>query len=228
MVVAFEGADLEQTERAAVVLAERIGGEQLFGLALFDTVEAARAGEVVIHRAGRLGLDMDRGLLLRGGGRLDVYLGIDWTDAAEAAPGERVFEDAGKGAFLRVQADPLIAAIGIESAEPALDHNGAVAINFRFDAAGAEAFGAATSEHVGEILALVLDDELMTAPRVMGPILGGSGIITGNFTQDEAEDLAVVLSAGVLSQEGRVLSEEYVAGSAPDEAPCTTMEFQED
>ena len=228
MAVALDGADLAQTERAAEVLAGRVGGERLFGLALFDAVTVAGPGEVVIHRAGRTELGLDRGVLLRGGGQLDVFLGIDWTDLAEAAPGERLFADTGMGTHLRVRAEPLIASIGVESAELGFDHNGAVAINFRFDADGARAFGQATTEHVGDILALVLDDELLTAPRVMGPILGGAGLITGSFTQAEAEALAVVMSAGVLSHEGVVLREEIVTGSAPDEAPCTSLEFQED
>ncbi len=71
-------------------------------------------------------------------------------------------------------------------------------VSFSFDSRGAKRFGDATSENVGELLAIVLDDEVVSAPRINEPILGGSGIITGDFSLQETEDLAILLRAGAL------------------------------
>jgi SecD/SecF fusion protein len=66
-------------------------------------------------------------------------------------------------------------------------------ILFVFDSDGALAFERVTTENVGRFLAIILDGELYSAPRIKGPIAGGSGSITGDFTEDEARNLASVL-----------------------------------
>jgi preprotein translocase subunit SecD len=71
-------------------------------------------------------------------------------------------------------------------------------VSFRFDAAGGARFGELTSENVGNRLAIVLDDVVVSAPRIQTAILGGSGIITGRFTVQEVDDLSLVLRAGAL------------------------------
>ena len=72
------------------------------------------------------------------------------------------------------------------------------AVSFRFDTTGAQKFGKATSENIGKRFAVVLDGVVITAPVINSAITGGSGIITGNFTSQEATDLAVLLRAGAL------------------------------
>jgi len=69
---------------------------------------------------------------------------------------------------------------------------------FRFNATGSQKFGRVTSENVGRPFAIVLDDEVLSAPVINEPIVGGSGQISGNFTPQTANDLAVLLSAGAL------------------------------
>ncbi|MEM0899953.1 MAG: protein translocase subunit SecDF [Pseudomonadota bacterium] len=71
-------------------------------------------------------------------------------------------------------------------------------VTFRFDGTGAQRFGAATQRNVGRLFAIILDDEVITAPRINEPILGGSGQISGNFTVESANDLAILLRAGAL------------------------------
>ena len=66
-------------------------------------------------------------------------------------------------------------------------------ISLTFNAAGAELFGRVTRENVGRFLAIVLDGELYSAPRINEPITGGSASITGDFTVQEAYELANVL-----------------------------------
>lgn len=71
-------------------------------------------------------------------------------------------------------------------------------VSFRFDTRGARTFGKITSENVGRLFAIVLDDKVITAPRIEEPIRGGSGIIRGNFTVQSTKDLAILLRAGAL------------------------------
>ena len=83
-------------------------------------------------------------------------------------------------------------------------------VSFRFDTEGARKFGQATTDNVGQLLAIVLDDEVISAPRIQSPILGGSGIITGNFTVDSADDLALLLRSGALPAPMEIIEERTV------------------
>lgn len=80
----------------------------------------------------------------------------------------------------------------------AFDQNQRPAVNFRFDPKGAKIFGEYTAEHIGSPFAIVLDGKVLSAPTIQSHISGGSGIITGNFTLDEATELGVLLRAGAL------------------------------
>jgi len=83
-------------------------------------------------------------------------------------------------------------------------------VNFRFDNVGARQFGDVTKEHVDHLFAIVLDNEVISAPRIISPILGGSGQITGSGTAKEANDLAIVLRAGALPAPLKPLEERSV------------------
>ncbi len=95
-------------------------------------------------------------------------------------------------------------------AQPAFDTNGRPAVSFRFDGTGGRRFGKVTSENVGRPLAIVLDNKVISAPRINEPIPGGTGIITGNFTVEEANELALLLRAGALPADLRFLEERTV------------------
>ncbi len=71
-------------------------------------------------------------------------------------------------------------------------------VNFRFNGEGARRFAAATTANVGKRFAIVLDDKVISAPNINEPITGGSGQISGNFTVESANDLAILLRAGAL------------------------------
>ena len=76
--------------------------------------------------------------------------------------------------------------------------DGGAVVTFRFDSVGARQFGNATKDNVGRLFAIVLDNKVIEAPVIQTPILGGSGQITGGFTIQTANDLAVLLRAGAL------------------------------
>lgn len=78
------------------------------------------------------------------------------------------------------------------------DNQGRPAVGISFDDEGARLFGEATQQNVGRRLAIVLDDEVISAPNIQAPIHGGEGMITGQFTDQEARDLALMLRAGAL------------------------------
>jgi preprotein translocase subunit SecD len=94
-------------------------------------------------------------------------------------------------------------------AQPTFQGNEPV-VSFRFDSEGARRFGDATRENVGKQLAIVLDNKVISAPVVREPILGGSGVISGNFTVRSASDLALLLRAGALPAPLTILEERTV------------------
>jgi preprotein translocase subunit SecD len=83
-------------------------------------------------------------------------------------------------------------------------------VSFRFDTAGGKRFGDVTTQNVGNQLAIVLDGQVISAPRIREPILGGSGVITGSFTVAGARDLALLLRAGALPAPLTILEERTV------------------
>jgi SecD/SecF fusion protein len=96
-------------------------------------------------------------------------------------------------------------------AQPAFDsRTNEPIVNFRFNVRGAQRFGQATSENVGRALAIVLDNEVISAPRILSAITGGSGQISGNFTVQAANDLSVLLRAGALPAKLTIVEERTV------------------
>jgi SecD/SecF fusion protein len=85
-------------------------------------------------------------------------------------------------------------------------------VNFRFDTTGAQQFGEITRNNVGRRFAVVLDDEVISAPVINEPILGGAGQISGNFTPDSAKLLSDLLNAGALPA-GLLVIEERSVGA---------------
>jgi protein-export membrane protein SecD len=88
--------------------------------------------------------------------------------------------------------------------------DGAPVVSFRFDSVGAQRFAQVTRENVDRPFAIVLDDRVISAPNIQEPILGGSGIITGSFTVEEVQDLALLLRAGALPAPLVILEERSV------------------
>ena len=83
-------------------------------------------------------------------------------------------------------------------------------VNFRFDTVGARQFGDATKANVNHRFAIVLDNQVIEAPNIISPILGGSGMITGSFTTQTANNLAILLRAGALPAPLTIIEERTV------------------
>jgi SecD/SecF fusion protein len=102
----------------------------------------------------------------------------------------------------------------LTNAQPGFDQQtGRSVVSFSFNTHGAIVFGEITSKNVGKRFAIVLDNQVITAPTIQQPITGGSGQITGNFTPQSANDLAVLLRAGALPATLDVAEEHSVGAS---------------
>ncbi len=118
---------------------------------------------------------------------------------ASVGPGQkRVPSLDQEGVFYTIDSAPVVTGEELVDAQPSFDQNGRPAVNFRFNTSGARKFGDYTLENIGAPFAIVLDDEVISAPVIQSHIPGGSGIITGNFTVEESTNLAVLLRAGAL------------------------------
>ncbi len=115
-----------------------------------------------------------------------------------------------EGVYYVIEQQFVVSGEELVDAQPAFDQNGRPAVNFRFNPTGARAFGDYTAANIGQPFAIVLDNEVISAPTIQSAIPGGSGIITGNFTVEESTDLAVLLRAGALPAELVFLEERTI------------------
>jgi preprotein translocase subunit SecD len=133
-------------------------------------------------------------------GALDEYQILSYIgDSGRGAPAE----------YMVVRKDPVITGNDFNKVRPSTDSNGRPAVSFFLKAEGANLFSRATADHIGENLAIILDDQVYNYPTIQGQI-SDEGIITGNFTRQAANDLALLLSTGALPASVQVLQESYV------------------
>ena len=109
-----------------------------------------------------------------------------------------------------LERNPVVTGEELTDAQPAFDQNGRPAVNFRFSTTGARKFGQYTTDHIGEPFAIVLDNQVISAPVIQSAITGGSGIITGNFDVVESTRLSTLLRAGSLPASLEFLEERTV------------------
>jgi preprotein translocase subunit SecD len=114
------------------------------------------------------------------------------------------------GTYYIVEETPVVTGEELTDAQPAFDQNNRPAVNFRFNPSGARKFGDYTAANIGAPFAIVLDNEVISAPVIQSHIPGGSGIITGSFSVEESTQLAVLLRAGALPAEMTFLEERTV------------------
>jgi len=97
------------------------------------------------------------------------------------------------------------------SAKPSFDNqNNEATVNFSMDRVGTKKFAKVTTNNVGKRLAIILDNKIISAPTIREPIIGGNGVITGNFTFQSATDLALLLRSGALPAPLKIIEERTV------------------
>ncbi|MEQ8510235.1 MAG: protein translocase subunit SecD [Rhodospirillaceae bacterium] len=116
---------------------------------------------------------------------------------------------AGSGGVYVVQRRVSVPGEMLVDSQPSFQ-DGQPVVSFRFNTQGGRRFGAITSQNVGQNLAILLDDEVISAPNIRSAIPGGSGIIEGGFTVQGAQDLALLLRAGALPAPLTILEERTI------------------
>ncbi len=137
------------------------------------------------------------------------------ASTSRAPPGYKVFasgEQDGVNYVLRESS--VVRGDHLTDAQPGFDQRtNEPIISFRFDQSGARIFGRFTQENVGRPFAIVLDDKVLSAPVIREPILGGSGQISGSFTVESANNLAIQLRSGALPAKLTIVEERTVGPS---------------
>ena len=139
-------------------------------------------------------------------------------------PGVAFYPMIGKGdarTRLALDAAPLLSGKEVADARPGFDDKNHSMVSLSFSPRGAALFEAATGEHVGERLAIVLDGTVHSAPVIQEKIAGGTASISGQFSPEEAQDLAISLRSGSLAAPVHVLEQRSV-GPALGEASITS------
>ena len=130
--------------------------------------------------------------------------GARWLPSQEVGPD-------GKPVKILIRRRIMVSGEDLVDAQPSFDQrSNQPIVNFRFNARGGKRFGEVTSANVNKPFAIVLDDTVISAPVIREPILGGSGQISGNFTVQESNDLALLLRAGALPAPLTILEERTV------------------
>ena len=132
------------------------------------------------------------------------------ASGASAPPGEETLPSTeANGQSLVVEKRIMVSGDTLVDAQPSFA-DGLPVVSFRFDSIGGRAFGEATRNNVGHLFAIVLDNKIISAPVIREPILGGSGQISGHFTTQSAQDLALLLRAGALPAPIKILEQRTV------------------
>jgi protein-export membrane protein SecD len=111
----------------------------------------------------------------------------------------------------------------LQNARPSTDQNGQFVLAFTLDSQGTRLFCRITREHTGERFAILLDNQVLTAPTINEPICGGSGQISGSFSAASANELALMLNAGALPAPLSVIEERTVDPTLGREAVNSGM-----
>ena len=118
------------------------------------------------------------------------------SDNSEFGTDELISEN---GEKLNISKRIIMSGENLIDAQPSIQNqNNEPTVSFTLDRLGAQKFGRATTDNVGKRLAIVLDGEIVSAPNINEPITSGNGMISGNFTFQEATDLALLLRSGAL------------------------------
>src|SRR5215470_11440147 len=141
---------------------------------------------------------------------VDLSMSAEQAEQAHPADSE-ILSGETPGQKYLIEKRVLVSGADLTDAQPGFDQRtNEPVVNFRFNSAGARKFAEVTQANVGKPFAIILDNKVISAPVIREPILGGSGQISGNFTVQSANDLAILLRAGALPAPLTVIEERTV------------------
>jgi preprotein translocase subunit SecD len=127
-----------------------------------------------------------------------------------APAGSQALPMADGNGFIAVKRRIMVSGDQLTDARQTFDQDGRPVISIKFNTAGARRFGRVTQENVNKPFAIILDDKVLSAPNINEPILGGQAQISGSFTVQSANDLAISLASGKLPVKLNVIEERTV------------------
>jgi len=145
------------------------------------------------------------------------------TQAGIANPGSQIFpfsEDSDQpGRFIAVKRLGGIRGDSLINARPGVDQRtNENIVQIQFDQQGGQRFATLSTQNVGQLFAIILDGEVISAPVFNEPILGGSAQISGNFTAESANQLAISLQSGALPVPLTVIEERTVSAELGEQS----------
>jgi len=130
---------------------------------------------------------------------VDETVTAEDVQAGRIPPGSEVMAGDQYAPYYVVKKRALVSGEELTNAQQQFDpQSGHPVVQLQFNASGGRKFGDLTARNVGKRFAIVLDNKILSAPVINGPIPGGSGIITGNFTVESANELSLLLRSGAL------------------------------
>ena len=128
-----------------------------------------------------------------------------------APAGSQVLPNADGRGRMAVQRRVMVSGDQLTSAKQSFDQDGRPEIVITFNSTGARRFGRVTQENVGKPFAIILDNKMLSAPTIQSAILGGTASITGSYTVESANQLAVSLASGKLPVKLNVMEERTIS-----------------
>lgn len=147
--------------------------------------------------------------------KMTFHLVDETANLASAAKGVSpagtiIVEDEREGSVLVVKKRSIITGEMLNNAQATFNQNSQPVVRFSLNSIGAKKFAEATSKNHGRRMAIVLDGKSLSSPRINEPIISGDGIITGSFTVESANELALLLRAGALPAPLKIVEERSI------------------
>ena len=141
---------------------------------------------------------------------VDLEASPEQVQQGRAPAGSQVLPMADGSGLIAVKRRVMVSGDQLTDARQGFDQDGRPVVDITFNTAGARRFGRVTQENVNKPFAIILDDKVLSAPNINEPILGGRAQISGSFTVQSANDLAVSLASGKLPVKLNVIEERTV------------------
>jgi preprotein translocase subunit SecD len=121
-------------------------------------------------------------------------------------------QEAGQPRYIAIENRPILTGEMLVDAQATVQNNLPV-VSFKLNAIGARIFSDVSTEYTGRLFAIVLDDKVLSAPIIREPIHGGAGVISGSFSFESANELALLLRSGALPAPIKIMEERVIGPS---------------